>query len=296
MKNIPIALQAHLQQDATSWCLLLRIECQGAWAGTVLGFTTLDAPLQYDDGAGVVTYHADNGFAPERLQANSEMDVDNTNLTGWVSDTGITEEQILAGIFDYAEVTIYRVNYLDLQQGHEIVAFGTCGETHFTESSWSTEWRSLTQQAKQPIGQVYSLTCRAVYGDERCGMPFVWSSGEVSGQASDTTRSFFCEMTQAEGWFAGGVLEWVSGSNAGAQMEVDDFTVSGADRALRLALPMPYPIEVGDTFRVRQDCDKQFTTCKAKGNVLNFRGEHLTPVADAALAVPGAYVKSVDSA
>lgn len=224
------------------------------------------------------------------------MDVDNAEVVGWVDNGGVTEQQILSGIFDYAKVTVYRVNYMDLSMGHEVVGYGTCGETKFTDQSWVTEWRSLTQQAKQVIGQVYSLTCRARFGDNRCKMPFVWSSSAVSGEATNNRREFFADaLTQAEGYFDGGVVEWTSGNNAGAQMEVDEFIDTGSGRAVRLILPMPYAIEAGDTFMIRRDCDKRFATCKAYGNHLNFRGEHLTPVGDTALSVPGAYVPSVGS-
>lgn len=296
MKKIPALLQNHLSQSTTTYCFLVRIACRGKWDGTILGFTNVDTNIQYDDGAGVVDYVATNGFTPSMIQSNSEMDVDNAQLTGWVTASGISESDILAGVFDYAEVTIYRVNYMDLSMGHEVVGFGTCGETKFTDQSWSTEWRSLSQQAKQTIGQIYSLTCRATFGDERCKMPLIWTASSVSAGAQQNTRTFYtATLTQPAGFYDGGVVEWTSGPNAGAQMEVDDYFVDGTQQAIRLALPMPYPIEVGHEFFIRQDCDKKFSTCQAYGNHLNFRGEHLTPVADQSLSVPGANVKSVEA-
>ena len=55
-------------------------------------------------------------------------------------------------------------------------------------------------------------------------------------------------------------------------------------------------IAPGDGFMIKAGCDRQFATCKAYGNAPNFRGEHLTPVADTALSVPGAYVTQQGSA
>lgn len=289
-------LAGHLAQTATSYCFLVRVECQGKWLGKVIGFTSCDVDLRYDDGDGLVEYKADNGFTPSALQSNSEMDVDNAALTGWVTNDDITEQDILAGIFDYANVSIYRVNYMDLSMGHEVVSFGTCGETKFTDQSWSTEWRSLSQQARQTIGQIYSLTCRAKFGDNRCKMPYVWTSSTVTSQATDSTRSFIASsIVQADGYYDGGVVEWTSGNNSGAQMEVEFFLNVGGDQQIRLALPMPYPITVGDSFLIRRDCTKTFQQCKDYGNHLNFRGEHLTPVADISLSVPGANIKSVEA-
>lgn len=48
-----------------------------------------------------------------------------------------------------------------------------------------------------------------------------------------------------------------------------------------LQLPMPYDIEIADTYSVIAGCDKTFATCKAKfNNVVNFRGFPHIPGAD----------------
>ena len=289
MKHIPIQLQSHLQEYATTWCYLMRVECVGKYAGVVRGFTSLDESLTYDDGYGPVLYRSDNGFMPAKFQQEAGFTVDNTEVTGWVTDEEITYADVIAGIFDSAEVTIYRVNYMDLSQRHEVVAFGTLGQTEFNENSWKCEFRSIMQQAKQPYGQVYSLTCRNQYGDRKCKMPFEWINATIDNLGEDPMLVIVASsLTQDEGYFAPGVLEVLTGPNAGADMDVDAFFDGGI---IRLALQMPIPFQIGDTFRIRVDCDKLFETCKTKGNVLEFRGEHLTPVADTGLAVPGAYVE-----
>lgn len=289
MKTIPIQLQSHLEEYATTWCYLMRVACVGKFNGVVRGFTSLDDSLVYDDGDGAVTYRSDNGFMPAKFQQEAGFSVDNTEVTGWVTDEEITEADILAGMFDSAEVTIYRVNYMNLSQGHEVVAFGTLGETQFNENSWKCEFRSIMQQAKQPYGKVYSLTCRNQYGDAKCKMPFEWFEATIDNLGEDPMLIFVAtELTQADGYFAPGVIEVLTGANAGADMDVDQFFEGGI---VQLALQMPMPFQVGDVIRIRVDCDKLFETCKAKGNVLEFRGEHLTPVADTGLGVPGAYIE-----
>lgn len=284
MKSIPVALQAHYDGDATTTAYLCRMQCKD---GTVLGFTSLDADLTYDDGAGAVLYRADNGFESDRMQQTSDLSVGNTDLHGWVSDTGITEQQIRAGFFDYARIRIYRVNYLDLSAGHEIVASGTAGETKFSRGGWKLEFRSLTQQLKQPISKLYSRTCRTQFGDERCKEQLVWAAGTVTQVGAESDREFAsADLGQAKDYFVPGVVEWITGANAGAQMEVDGFEAG----AVSLALPLAYPIAVGDTFRIRQDCDKTFAMCKERfDNTLNFRGEPLIPT-DGQAMVPGAEI------
>lgn len=293
MKQIPIALQDHYNSYATTWCYLMRIACIGKYSNVVKGFTSLDESLVYNDGQGDVLYKCDNGFMPAKFQQTADFSVDNTEVTGWVTDEEITMQDIMAGMFDFAEVTIYRVDYTDLSKGHDIVAFGTLGETQFTEDRWRCEFRSLTQQARQPYGDVYSLTCRAQYGDDKCKMPFVWYEGTIDSIGEDAHLIFVAtELTQAANYFAPGVVEFLSGNNAGMDMDVDSFYSGGI---VQLSLQLPLPLKVGDKFRIRIDCDKEFPTCKSRNNQIQFRGEHLTPVADTGLSVPGAYVSRKDS-
>lgn len=288
MKLIPIRLHSHLKEYATTWCYIMRVECVGRYAGVVRGFSGLDWPIRYDDGQGEVLYKSDNGFMPAQFQRQADFGVDNTDIVGWVTDEEISEQDILAGIFSSAKVTIYRVNYMDLDAGHEVVDYGTFGETEFNENRWKCEFRSLMQQAKQPFTEVYSLTCRNQYGDQKCKMPFEWFTATVTEIGEDEMLMVVApELTQGSGYFVPGVMEVLTGANAGADMDIDEFLTGGY---IRLALPMPLPFQVGDEFRIRRDCDKLFTTCQDRGNVLEFRGEHLTPVADTGLQVPGAYV------
>ncbi|AVU00517.1 DUF2163 domain-containing protein [Xanthomonas oryzae] len=289
MKDIPLLLREHLAQDTTTTCILLKVVCAGTFAGRVLGFTSLDETVVYHDGLHTVAYTRDNGFYPAAYEASSELSADNTDVTGYASDSGITIADVQAGVLDNAQVTIYRVNYMDLGMGHEIVGYGKTGRAAVTGQRWKVAFKSLIRLLEQTINPVWSLTCRAQYGDGRCGLPFEWFAGSVAQPGSDPLRLFVPSgLSQVAGDFAPGVLEWQSGDNAGAQMEVESYAPS----SLQLSLTMPFPINAGDRFRIRRDCDKTHLTCKARGNLLRFRGEHLTPVAQAALMVPGAYVKT----
>lgn len=304
MKAIPIALQAHMDQDATTVALVCRIKCKD---GTLLGFTNLDTDIAYDpatvdphgtgDDWGPLVHRADNGFSPSRLVTTADLGVDNAELVGWISDTGITEQQIRAGLFDYAQVRVYRVNYLDLTQGHEVMQAGTAGETTFSQNGWRTEFRSLTQQLKQPISNLYSLTCTAQFGDARCGKEFTWVAGTVTAVGGEADRTFSDSgLTQADDYFVPGVVEWLTGQNAGQEMEVDTYAVGVVD----LSLGLSYEIAEGDTYRIRQDCNKRDRLrgtvagdCKDKhNNLLNFRGQPDIPVADGGSnMVPGAQIQ-----
>lgn len=315
MKSIPIALQNHLDQDATTVCLLTRIETKD---GTVFGFTDLDEDIVYDDGDGAVTYSAQNGFTPSRMQSSADTSVDNSELEGLVSSTGITMQQIRAGLFDGATVTVYRINYMATSQGHEIVQYGRAGETKFSDTGWRTEFRSLTQLLKQTISVPYSIECRARFGSKPigandidsygdvsfeeqhpCGMDFTWFSGTVTSVGSPPRTTFTdTGLTQPDEFFNPGVVDWLTGSNAGVQMEVDSYSNDSNGHAVRLALPLPYAIEVGDTYRIRQDCSKVHDDAEhgciyhyGSEWINHFQGEPDIPVSDGgANMIPGAQI------
>lgn len=301
MKSIPIALQGHYDEGATTTCLLTRVACKD---GTVIGFTSLDADLTYDDGLGPVVYRASNGFEMDRMQETADLAVDNTDLRGWVTADGITEAQIRSGLFDYARVRIYRVNYLDLSAGHEVIAAGTAGETKFSRGGFAIEFRSFTQQLKQTISNAYSLTCRAKFGsqpigtggeqpEERfpCGKTWTWTAATVTAvDALEPDRVF--TVSGLASAIVPGVVEVLTGQNAGAQMEVDGFDAG----ELTLSLPLPYVLAPGDTLRYREDCSKVWDDATAgclhhwgTERPLHFRGEPFIPV-DGKSSVPGAEI------
>ncbi len=116
-----------------------------------------------------------------------------------------------------------------------------------------------------------------------------WSrSGTVVDAVDRTTFTVAVDEPRAvDGWFAGGVLAWESGANAGRSIEVKAWTQ--ATGAIELFLPVGYPIAVGDLFRLHPGCDKRLDTCIERfANVLNFRGEPYVPGQDLLMSYPDA--------
>lgn len=80
----------------------------------------------------------------------------------------------------------------------------------------------------------------------------------------------------ADNYFDWGIFEILDGDNVPRKMEVDTFT--SATGRIELKLPLPYPLEVGQDFRVFAGCDKTREICFASfNNILNFRGEPDVP-------------------
>lgn len=306
-RTIPIALANDYARadEGSTFAALVKVICRD---GTRLAFTSLDAALVYDDGDDILTYSPDNGVTGSRLQSATDFSVDNAEYSGIVRDSGISEADIRAGLFDFARIIAYEVNYEALSHGHRIICKGTAGETTFDESQFKIEFRSLTQQTKQPISTPYSLTCRARFGSkpigtvgaeitERypCNKDFVWVTGTVTSLGTETDRMFSdASLPQSSGHFFPGVVEILSGNNQGVQMDVEEYAGVSDGGEITLLFPLPYPLTIGTSYRIRQDCDKTKSMCKERHNNLpNMRAEHLTPVGDAgSIMVPGAYIEA----
>lgn len=292
--DIPILLLDALAKPGKSTCFLIKIKSKLAGAAAY-GFTTLDAAIRFNDGRDDIVYRAYNVLQPQNIQSSWYInDTDNTELHGWFD--GVIAQLITSGLFGDAEITIYRVAYNHMDYGAEIVGFGTVGKAEFSankQGSRKIEFRGLSDALMRKVNPVYSITCRNEFGDERCGMPFVWEPAVISSVANDRMSFTVSGPSRPAGYYDFGVVKFVDGSNANVQMEVETWGASGE---VKLSFLTPYPMQENDNLLFRWDCNKFDITCiETYNNIVNFNGEHLTPVQDQSLMVPGAYIKSTQA-
>lgn len=278
MKTISTALQTHLESECLTLAHCWKVTRRDS---TVLGFTDHDRDLVIDS----VTYVAATGFTPTAIASQSSLAVDNLDVEGMLESGAITEADILAGRYDFAEIEIFLVNYEDLSQGAVALRKGWLGEVEMKGRQFVAEVRGLTQQLATHIGELYSPVCRARFGDGRCGFSLggVTVNGTVTGV---TSHSVFTDSARGEagGTYTLGQVTFTSGANAGISREVKLF----AEGVVTLALPMPFPIETGDAYSMVQGCDKTFHTCVNRyNNAVNFRGEPHVPGLDKMLETAG---------
>ncbi len=271
MKSISANLATHLAGEVTTLATCWKVTRTDA---QVFGFTdhvedlTVSAQL----------YKAATGYTPTAAVTSSDFAVDNLDVEGVLDATTITETDLLAGVWDYAVVEIFRVNYKAVADGVLWLRKGRLGQVRLGRSTFTAELRGLAQALAQTVGEVYTASCRADLGDTRCGVNL--ATYTVTGSATavtDNARFTDSSRTEATGYFDGGKLTWTSGPNNGKSMEVKSW--NGATKLFTLALPMIGTIGTGNAYSVYPGCKKRLITdCKTKfANVVNFRGEPYVP-------------------
>jgi uncharacterized phage protein (TIGR02218 family) len=269
MKTLPPGLQAHLDTGATTlaWCWRVIRQDDAAF-----GFTDHDRDVTFDG----TVFEAASGFTGTDIEQSIGLSIDNLDVSGALQSDRLSEDDLAAGLFDDARVEIWRANWSEPDQ-RVLMMRGSIGEVRRGETAFTAELRSLAHHLDQKLGRTYQYACDAALGDARCTVdlddPAYKGTGAVTAASAAYLFSASGLDSFASGWFDGGFLSWTSGANAGRQMEVKRFTLSGTTALIELWRSMVGPINASDTFTITAGCDKTFPTCKAKfANQVNFRG------------------------
>ncbi|WP_150288511.1 DUF2163 domain-containing protein [Rhabdaerophilum calidifontis] len=276
MKPTTPALAAHLAGEVTTLATCWRLERADGW---VRGFTDHDRELVVDG----LTYVASTGFLPSAIKTASDLSVDNLDVDGFLDDAALRAEDLIAGLFDGARIEVFIVNWADLGQGRLLLRKGFLGEIKRADQRFSAEIRGLSNRLQQTAGKLYSRLCRVDLGSSECGValgPRTDTYAVTQVIAADTVRIV---TARATGFFTFGKATFTTGANAGAVNEV----LLHDGQTIRLFVPMPRPIVVGDQIVLVAGCDKTPETCNAKfANILNFQGEPHIPGNDKVFSYP----------
>lgn len=165
MKSVSTAMATHLAGETTTLATLWRVVRRDA---QVFTFTDHDQDVIY----GGETYVAALGYQRSAISSGAELAVDEGELLGLLDADSIDPVELRAGLWDFAEVRIFAVNWADLTQGEVKLRRGRLGEVVARDDgSFSAELRGLAQPLQATIGAQYQPECRADLGDLRCGVP-----------------------------------------------------------------------------------------------------------------------------
>lgn len=284
MRRVDPEMQARLDGGATTMCRCWRVRRRD---GRELGFTDHDGDLSFDG----TVFRAATGMDASAIQATTGLAVDNSQAIGALSDAGVSEEDILAGRFDRAQVEHWLVDW-SRPELRVLLFAGSFGEIRRSDGAFEVELRGPTEALNAPVGRTLKRGCDRRLGDAKCGVdlnaPGFSAVSEVGALESGVAFTASGLGGFAPGWFASGSLTWLDGANAGeaSAIKADGPGVGGA-RRIALWREPGAPVAAGDRFRIFAGCDKQLGTCRAKfDNLLNFRGFPHIPGDDWVAAYP----------
>lgn len=288
-RTISAALQAHLDGGATTLCTCWKIKRVD---GVVMGFTEHDLDISFDngDGDGSVTYLAASGYSRSAIQSKADLSVDNLDVDGVILSDVISDADLRAGVYDFAQVRVFSVNWADLTMGAIKEQRGWIGPVAMADKGFKATLVGLQQALSRNLVRVYLIGCDADLFDSRCnaGNPLNPASFTETGVVTSvlsSNREFIASITgnRPAGFFDLGRLEWVGTGNENASLPprevkscVDGATI--VHGTVTLFAPTGFAIHVGDNFTIRAGCDKSSGTCLSKfNNIANHRGFPTVP-------------------
>jgi uncharacterized phage protein (TIGR02218 family) len=266
MKDISVALKAHMALGSTTMALCWKATLVN---GTVVTATAHDRDIVFDS----LTYLSTAAYTPSDVESGADMAPDNLEVEGFLASPHITAADVHSGIWDYAAIEIFEVNYRDLTMGRNLIRSGTLGEVKSGLATFRAEMRGLMQAYSRKIVRLIQATCDADFGDARCGINAVTYTTSTYVDTVTSDREFTLPVsTHPDDYYTGGKVTFTSGLNDGLSMEIKRSV--DATRVIQLHELMPFAIAVNDTFDIVAGCTKRLAEdCITKfNNPVNFRG------------------------
>jgi uncharacterized phage protein (TIGR02218 family) len=269
------------------WCwLIIRVD------GLRLGFTSLDMPFVI----GGVTYQPFTGFDAGAAQQSGDLNrTDSQQLVGILDRFGISKADLISGIYDYAYVRRFLVDYSNLPSSlslnppkHLELPGGYLAESKRNNLGYEIKVKDKLSKLDNQIGTVTTKTCRANLGDDRCRKdltnPLDNFTFNLSISAVESRRVFTIDGNFAPKYFDRGRLKFTSGANEGLHFDIG-FLVG--KKIILSPVAAPFPIAVGDTVTAIAGCAKTKLACITRfRNFHNFVGEPDIPTTDLTIDTP----------
>ena len=276
MKPVSTAFAAHLDSEVTSLCSCWKITRTD---GVQICLTDHDRDVTV---AGEL-YAASDGYDRSPLKSSGASDTDEMELSGVLQSDWLDTADLAQGLYDFAQVDFFVVNWQDPAMGILPLRRGWIGEVSWQDGRFTAELRGLSNGFKRTVGALYTPGCRADLGNSACGIDLdaLVQSASV-GAVIDDYGVALADYAGDGSALAGGLLRFTSGAMAGRQVEITAYDAEAS--AVQLFVSLARRPEVGDTLLLYPGCDKRFSTCRdTYANQVNFRGFPHVPGLDGLL-------------
>ena len=265
MAMLSARLSGELTHLALCWRLVRR-------DGVALGFTSHDRPLRVDG----LLHAARPGMNPSAVVIGDGLSADDMEVAGALSANALTRDDLIAGRWDGARLSLFLVDWRAPDAGRQALAQGVLGDVAVGEGAdagFTAELLGPGSALAASVIETCSPECRADLGDARCRVSLRGRERITSVSAVEPGRV------------------QLSGINAADHVQGDiwvlDGDAAGLSRRLLaqnegwLLLDEAIALQAGDRVLAREGCDKRLTTCRERfANAMNFRGEPHVPGGD----------------
>ena len=265
--------------------------------GVSLRFTDHDRPIPFRG----QTYTPASGFDASARRYEMSLRESSVEVVGMLSASGITESDILRGLYRDARVTAYLIDWrFPFAAPKRTDAYRVGPLTHDSEG-FRVTILGLADRLNEKVGPTWGPLCEYDLGSPVEGLgkcfvdltPLRKLAVDVTEVVDDRLQFKLdpADITigNGDGFYDDGKLTWRTGANAGVVSEIQAYTETSSpnERVFSLHLKTPFPIEVGDTCDFYPGCDKRASTCQSKfANFVNFGGEPFIPGTDKLLQTP----------
>ena len=281
MRAIAPQTEDRFAAAATTLCTCWRVTRRD---GAEFGFTDHDEDVSF----GGTVFRAKAGAAPTALRQTADLAADDAEFASVLDDEAVTAADLDAGLYDEAQVQMWRVDWAD-PDARLLMRTGTIGEVARAGEGYTATFRSLKGTLEAVAGRLYGRRCDAAIGDARCGLdlsdPALSHQGAVTAAGREAVE-VTSPATPPDGLYDGGTLHVETGVLAGLARPVRRAEPGVSGLVVSLWRALPDGLAAGDAVRLTAGCDKRLQTCRAFGNVLNFRGHPHMPGNDILTTTP----------
>jgi len=165
-----------------SLCLCWKLQRQDNF---ILGLTDHDQPLNING----VQYLPSAALEAGRFTQGLSLKPGQAAAAGSLSSEAITDQDLLAGLWDRCRIDVYQVDWQQPGEGRTSIWHGYLSEIrHQPDGQFEAELISVKADLERLIGRVLSRRCDAELGDARCGIS---ASGRICDQRFETCRDVF---------------------------------------------------------------------------------------------------------
>ena len=234
MRVMTGALAAAVAGEVTALALCWRVVRRD---GVALGFTSHDRALVVDG----MVFRPAPGMVPSAIRASDGFDVDVMEVAGALTSDAIRADDLAAGRFDGARVTVLLVDWEQPEAGSVLLARGVMGAVERVDGAFTAELRGAGHGLDAVPVELTSPDCRAVLGDRRCRVDLAGQTrlarvmAVVDALTVETDAAAAFGGAVADGDFAYGRLRVLDGAAAAADAEIA--ASAGGRMTLRTAVP-----------------------------------------------------------